>query len=48
MLCLAVSWAGAADLDKFVAFIGSFAWYVPVQGGIVGSLTRVSRFSPVV
>ena len=21
-----VSWAGAQDLDKFVAFIGSFAW----------------------
>ncbi|KAG8869725.1 neutral amino acid transporter [Serendipita sp. 405] len=23
-----VSWAGARDLDKFVAFVGSFAWYV--------------------
>jgi hypothetical protein len=48
MLCMAISWADAADLDKFVAFIGSFAWYVLVQGGIVGSLTRVSHFSPVV
>jgi len=24
-MCAAISWAGAADLDKFVAFIGSFA-----------------------
>ncbi|KAF5341715.1 hypothetical protein D9611_001927 [Ephemerocybe angulata] len=24
-LCTAISWAGAADLDKFVAFVGSFA-----------------------
>jgi solute carrier family 36 (proton-coupled amino acid transporter) len=27
-LCTFISWAGAADLDKFVAFIGCFAWYV--------------------
>jgi proton-coupled amino acid transporter len=26
VLCAAISWAGAKDLDKFVAFIGSFAW----------------------
>jgi proton-coupled amino acid transporter len=26
MVCTAISWAGAADLDKFVALIGSFAW----------------------
>jgi len=26
MFCTVVSWAGAADLDKFVALIGSFAW----------------------
>jgi len=25
-VCTAISWAGAADLDKFVALIGSFAW----------------------
>ncbi|KAF8556226.1 amino acid transporter [Imleria badia] len=25
MVCTAISWAGAADLDKFVALIGSFA-----------------------
>jgi proton-coupled amino acid transporter len=25
-LCTVISWAGAADLDKFVAFVGSFAW----------------------
>lgn len=25
--CAFVSWAGAADLDKFVSFVGSFAWY---------------------
>jgi len=24
-MCAAISWAGAADLDKFVAFVGSFA-----------------------
>jgi solute carrier family 36 (proton-coupled amino acid transporter) len=28
VLCTAISWAGAKDLDKFVAFIGSFAWWV--------------------
>lgn len=28
MFCAAVSWVGAKDLDKFVAFVGSFAWYV--------------------
>ena len=27
-MCAAISWAGAKDLDKFVAFIGSFAWWV--------------------
>ena len=26
-LCTFISWAGAADLDKFVAFVGCFAWY---------------------
>lgn len=25
--CTGISWAGAADLDKFVAFVGCFAWY---------------------
>jgi solute carrier family 36 (proton-coupled amino acid transporter) len=29
MFCTLISWFGAADLDKFVSFIGSFAWYVP-------------------
>lgn len=28
MGCAAISWAGAKDLDKFVALVGSFAWYV--------------------
>ena len=28
IFCTALSWVGAADLDKFVAFIGCFAWYV--------------------
>lgn len=28
VLCTAISWAGAKDLDKFVSFIGSFAWWV--------------------
>lgn len=26
VFCSGLSWAGAADLDKFVAFVGSFAW----------------------
>ena len=26
MMCAGISWAGAKDLDKFVALIGSFAW----------------------
>ena len=26
VLCTAISWAGAKDLDKFVSFVGSFAW----------------------
>lgn len=26
MVCTVISWVGAADLDKFVALIGSFAW----------------------
>lgn len=31
--CAALSYIGAADLDKFVSFVGSFAWCVrvPVQ-----------------
>ena len=28
VMCAAISWAGAKDLDKFVAFVGSFAWWV--------------------
>ncbi len=28
-----ISWAGAKDLDKFVAFVGSFAWYTPGVNG---------------
>ena len=28
IFCATLSYIGAADLDKFVAFIGSFAWYV--------------------
>lgn len=27
MVCYCVAWLGASDLDKFVSFIGSFAWY---------------------
>lgn len=26
--CYVVAWAGASDLDKFVSFVGSFAWCV--------------------
>jgi solute carrier family 36 (proton-coupled amino acid transporter) len=36
MTCTAISWAGAADLDKFVAFVGSFAWYVVFPASIDG------------
>lgn len=32
--CYLISWAGASDLDKFVSFIGSFAWYVSFLLGI--------------
>lgn len=28
VFCAIVSYVGASDLDKFVALIGSFAWYV--------------------
>lgn len=28
IFCATLSYIGAADLDKFVAFIGSFAWCV--------------------
>ena len=28
VFCALLSYVGAADLDKFVSFIGSFAWYV--------------------
>ena len=31
MFCAGVSWAGASDLDKFVALVGSFAWYENVH-----------------
>ena len=26
--CAGLSYVGASDLDKFVSFVGSFAWYV--------------------
>ena len=29
VFCAGLSYFGAADLDKFVSFVGSFAWYVP-------------------
>ena len=28
VFCAALNYFGAADLDKFVSFVGSFAWYV--------------------
>lgn len=28
IFCSLLSWAGSSELDKFVALIGSFAWYV--------------------
>lgn len=28
VFCSVLSYVGAADLDKFVSFVGSFAWYV--------------------
>lgn len=30
-VCTVVSWLGAADLDKFVAFVGCFAWSVKLS-----------------
>lgn len=30
MVCAVISYLGAADLDKFVSFIGCFAWCVPL------------------
>lgn len=36
VFCAGLSYFGAADLDKFVSFIGSFAWCVhsPLQIGL--------------
>jgi hypothetical protein len=31
LLCSIVSWMGAGDLDKFVAFVGSAAWSVVIK-----------------
>jgi solute carrier family 36 (proton-coupled amino acid transporter) len=31
MGCTLISWLGASDLDKFVSFVGSFAWCVDVS-----------------
>jgi proton-coupled amino acid transporter len=38
LLCSAVSWVGAADLDKFVAFVGSFAWLADLCQSLVCSI----------
>lgn len=29
VFCAGLSYFGAADLDKFVSFVGSFAWCIP-------------------
>lgn len=34
--CYYVAWLGARDLDKFVSFVGSFAWYVGCAVRIIG------------
>ena len=31
VFCAGLSYFGAADLDKFVSFVGSFAWYVALS-----------------
>jgi len=46
LFCSLVSWAGAADLDKFVAFVGSFAWcvifhFLPGEGRLITSMISV-------
>ena len=40
VLCTAISWAGAQDLDKFVAFIGSFAWWVTTVSALSSTFLR--------
>ncbi|KAJ8521945.1 hypothetical protein ONZ45_g1461 [Pleurotus djamor] len=37
-VCAAISWFGASDLDKFVAFVGCFAWFVAYIFGVAGSM----------
>ena len=41
VLCTIISWTGAQDLDKFVAFVGSFAWWVH---GLLNPLSHVLTF----
>jgi hypothetical protein len=38
MACYVVAWVGASDLDKFVSFVGSFAWYVYLSRSVNSSL----------
>lgn len=45
MLCAAIAWGGAADLDKFVAIVGSFAC-VPLVYIYPVSFPVISRPSP--
>jgi solute carrier family 36 (proton-coupled amino acid transporter) len=40
-LCMAISLAGAKDLDKFVAFVGGFAWWVHHR---INALVRTLTF----
>lgn len=49
LLCAAVAWAGADDLDKFVSLVGSFAciplvYIYPVGPSLCSPLTRNSQY----
>ncbi|ELR07282.1 neutral amino acid transporter [Pseudogymnoascus destructans] len=53
MLCAAIAWGGAADLDKFVAIVGSFACvplvyiYPPMLHYRAVATTRFRKFSDI-
>lgn len=44
VLCTAISWAGAKDLDKFVSFVGSFAWWVQRRVSTLGRILTFQLF----
>ncbi len=51
MMCAAIAWGGAADLDKFVALVGSFAcvplvYIYPVSSSLFHASILSSPYSP--